>query len=1115
MRRLISTILTLTTLLIVSCKPFDDSQLWNSIDDLLHRFTALEEKVDQLNAQVASLSEITNGNVITSVKTDTQGNYVITYKDNDDIEHSIVIATMDDIIDLPIIGILQDDDGLYYWTQITDGETSWLTDPQGNKYPVSGYKPVISVDSQGYWMVDGKRILNASGQPVLANDLTTSLFLDVNVNAQGNLEITLGDGSVITLQVFEALNITFDVNVITDITDTSRDLVIHYNLSGAAAPYAIVDIARAENVNATINTSEKTITISFDDQFNNGSIIVMAYDLEDNTIIKPLYFNKYELITVEIKTTAELMQFAAAVNAGDKVSEATVLLMNDIDMSSVTDWEPIGNATFTWSGNVVTITGNTFRGTFDGQGYSLRNFRLVSTNQTAGGTFGLFGVLDGARVRNLTIGAPSGDQSALIISASAMTDAGVIAGLSYQSEIHNCVNYASMTYNGTSSQRITMAMVGMVFTNDASSYVTHCSNYGPITASAEGNTTNGATSVQVAGIVGFATNDGGSNLKNYITNCTNYAAIESTSGRTSGIVAATNRYTEVSYCTSNGDILNHGTISVRLGGITCIVSVGSSLHKCVNNGNYFVSQASVDNGQVGGVACLINNATASIVECENNGIILSNIFNNENASRRYIGAITANASNGTISRCRIGGAVGSFDAGVQAATVITAGNFEDYITGVKGASATFSDNVFAGEASASGIASVDDLISFAAAVNAGESIAPWQDNNGEVVLLNDIDMTGISQWTPIGTVATEVTSANTSVTYNTGNPFTGVFNGKGYAVRNIDWTFDLSDDTFSYGLFGAIEGATIKNLSVGTSQDGSRITLTGNAAQGTLAGGLAGYNNGGSIENCRNYADIRFAGDNATNISVRIGGIVGYLNNGTIGGTQSDSVVNYGNISCGVIVNTGNGANSGMHVGGICGFMDSGENTLISYATNYGNVSAPSGRGGGIAAVAMGGLLSDCTNNGLIQDDVDGIFASVSNRYNFKRMGGLVGGNNTPSAIVNSTNNGNVISQLGCRTGGFVGHHAGTIDGCTNNGDIITAEVHNDHGPGWACGFSAASSEGHINVRNSKMGGHVGRGEAFMSQPASAPEANNYHDERGNAFWYAIERYDPELNPQN
>ena len=77
-------------------------------------------------------------------------------------------------------------------------------------------------------------------------------------------------------------------------------------------------------------------------------------------------------------------------------------------------------------------------------------------------------------------------------------------------------------------------------------------------------------------------------------------------------------------------------------------------------------------------------------------------------------------------------------------------------------------------------------------------------------------------------------------------------------------------------------------------------------------------------------------------------------------------------------------------------------------------------------------------------------------------MGGLVGGSTSAECIIeNCTNSGNVISHLGCRTGGFAGHNAGTIRTCKNTGAIIgnvTVAGSDYHGPGWACGYNKSAS---------------------------------------------------------
>ncbi len=87
-----------------------------------------------------------------------------------------------------------------------------------------------------------------------------------------------------------------------------------------------------------------------------------------------------------------------AVNAGaslEKWQDAAgrINLLNDIDMSSVKDWTPIGNATFAVVSNKLTVTGPMFTGRFNGQGYKIRNFKAVSKVAETGGTFGLFGVI--------------------------------------------------------------------------------------------------------------------------------------------------------------------------------------------------------------------------------------------------------------------------------------------------------------------------------------------------------------------------------------------------------------------------------------------------------------------------------------------------------------------------------------------------------------------------------------------------------------------------------------------------------------------------------------------------------------------------------------------------
>ena len=128
MKKILNIIILFAAVVFCGCSDFDDSELRGRIDGYKNRIEALKAKAEMLGKQLADLSYLTNGNVITTVSQDADGKYVVTYKDNKDVEHTVVLATMDDIVDVPIIGVKLDEKGVYYWTKCIDGEITWLTD---------------------------------------------------------------------------------------------------------------------------------------------------------------------------------------------------------------------------------------------------------------------------------------------------------------------------------------------------------------------------------------------------------------------------------------------------------------------------------------------------------------------------------------------------------------------------------------------------------------------------------------------------------------------------------------------------------------------------------------------------------------------------------------------------------------------------------------------------------------------------------------------------------------------------------------------------------------------------------------------------------------------------
>ena len=86
----------------------------------------------------------------------------------------------------------------------------------------------------------------------------------------------------------------------------------------------------------------------------------------------------------QIGSAAALAEFRDKVNGGER--DADAVLIANIDLSEIcsdekdTSWTPIGNA--------QTVSGKTYKGSFDGQGHSVKNLYIAGSE-----TAGLFGYI--------------------------------------------------------------------------------------------------------------------------------------------------------------------------------------------------------------------------------------------------------------------------------------------------------------------------------------------------------------------------------------------------------------------------------------------------------------------------------------------------------------------------------------------------------------------------------------------------------------------------------------------------------------------------------------------------------------------------------------------------
>ena len=359
-----------------------------------------------------------------------------------------------------------------------------------------------------------------------------------------------------------------------------------------------------------------------------------------------------EVDLLEIATAADMVKLATWVNGGTKVK--TAMLKNDIDMASVTEWTPIGNAICPAGGTNAAITGNAWTGTFDGNGFKIKNLKMKANSTEAGANYGLFGVLaPGSLVQNFIIDASCSFE----VTATASVATGVVAGYVYDATVRDVTSYAPMTFKGKAgSVFMSMAMIGQVYSELIGVTVDSCHNHGEIVAENTDNLEAGAKAYHIAGIVGFAhapTTD--QTVVSTISDCSNAGNMTSATGRTAGIVGAMNRCAVLVNCENTGNQLNSmpKDDGSRLGNITCNITAGCKMTGCVNRGNL----VSTTKGRCGGITSLSN--TAVFENCANYGEVLTD--------GQYRGLFWAyNTAEATWKNCIASGKVGTYNNGTPA-----------------------------------------------------------------------------------------------------------------------------------------------------------------------------------------------------------------------------------------------------------------------------------------------------------------------------------------------------------------------------------------------------------------------------------------------------------------
>ena len=275
----------------------------------------------------------------------------------------------------------------------------------------------------------------------------------------------------------------------------------------------------------------------------------------------------------EIRSTDDWLRFAWSVNNGIDYDGYTIVLENDLDFAGIT---PIVAGTI-W---------NPFRGVFDGNNHTIKNYTLSSDEDYVG----IFGYTSGAEIKNLII-----EEASIYGIDSSGT--GGIAGCAFLGSITDC------TFSGQVSST-TGSLGGIAGSNRAT--IANCTVTGEISGGGGGSFyfPDGVRIVfGTGGIVG--------DNEDTLYKCTNRAQVSSEGGGIAG-------YNQGTIASS----VNYGT---AYGGVSATTTDSSWLNYCFNLGE----------------------CTAGIANYADFGCRIEHCHNLANVSGRYKAGLVSSWSNGS------------------------------------------------------------------------------------------------------------------------------------------------------------------------------------------------------------------------------------------------------------------------------------------------------------------------------------------------------------------------------------------------------------------------------------------------------------------------------------